>query len=319
MKQTIKRNISKDEVFLDEAFEEFIECKEAINLSKSTIDNYKLSYRVFKNDLGLDDKTLCSDIEERLIYKWIQHMRNEELSIQSINHYLRDIRAILYFIFDKNYSVDGFRIKLLKVQEEMPKAFTDDEILLLLEHPRRSDGFVEWRTWAIVSFIMGTGARAKTVCSLKVSDINFTRKEITYPHTKNNQVLVIPLSDSLETCLKEYIKMWRDVPSGYLFPNIGDEPLTTNALHLSFKRYCQKKGIEKSNIHGLRHSFAAGWIKTNGNAFALKNILGHQSMSMTNKYVRLYGQDLKPSYSDHAPLDQLKKKRSRRQKVDKQV
>lgn len=317
MKRTIKRNLDKDEMFLDEAFDEFIAMKEANNLSKATISNYTLTYKVFKGYNNFDEKTLCSEIDEKLIFKWIQHMKNEELSIQSINHYLRDMRSIIYFLIDRKYILDPFKIKLLKAQEEMPKDFTDEELLLLLEHPRRSDGFVEWRTWAIVSFILATGARAKTVCSLKVGDINFIRKEIYYPHTKNTQALVVPLSESLETSLKEYIKMWRDVPDGYLFPNVGETMLTNNALHLSFKRYCQKKGVDKSNIHGLRHSFARDWVVSNGNAFALKSVLGHKSMSMTNRYVRLYGEDLKPNYSDHSPLDQLKKNKSRKQKVSR--
>ena len=316
MKQKIKRNIGSDEMFLKEAFDEFIEAKTANNLAESTLSNYQTTFSVFWNDNNFQDDTVASVIDEKLIFKWINHMKNDDLSIQSINHYLRDTRTFINWCIEREY-IAPFKIKLLVAQEEQLKYFTEDEIEALLVKPSRKDGFVEWRTWAIVNFCLATGARAQTICDMKIEDVNFSKSEIVYAHTKNKKAQKVPLSHALEIALKEYMKMWRPAAVGYLFPNVGDEQLTRNALRLSFGRYCKEREVEHSNIHGLRHSFARGWILNNGNTLALKNVLGHQSTAMTSKYVKLWGEDLKEGYEDFSPLDQIKKNKSRKQKVER--
>ena len=124
------------------------------------------------------------------------------------------------------------------------------------------------------------------------------------------------MSKSLETCLREYIRKFE--VSTYLFPNVGDEKLTTNGLRLAYGRYCKDRGVEQTNIHGLRHSFARSWVKNGGSAFALQRILGHSNISMTNKYVKLYAEDIKEDYEDFSALDVIKKKKSRSSAFKKQ-
>lgn len=316
MKQVIKRVVEADQTFLFDAFEEFIEVKTANNLSPSTLDNYRTTFKIFCNDNGFDETTLTSAIGEKTIYAWIGHMKNEDLSISSCNHYLRDIRSFMNYCFSKDYTLP-FRIKLLANQEEQIKYFTEEEMEKLIEKPRRNDGFATWRTWAIVNTILATGARASTICAMRIEDINFSRSEIIYSHTKNKKAQVVPLSQSLATALKEYMRMYRPSPTGWLFPNVGDEQLTTNALRLAFGRYCKDREVEKTNIHGLRHSFSRGWVLNNGNMFALQNILGHSSTEMTKRYVKIFGEELKEGYEDFSVLDTMKKGKSRKNRIVK--
>lgn len=315
MKRTIKRNFSADEILLLEAFEDFIDAKEAQNLSPATIRNYKQSNNFFFTYFEVNEETPVSIIEEKLIFQWINHMKKEDLSINAINHYLRDTRTFFYWMMERDY-IEPFKIKLLEVQEEMPKHFTDEELVLLLEKPSKKAGFTEWRTYTIICFILATGARPSTICDIRVNDIDFSRKEIVYRHLKTKQAMVVPLSDALATTLKLYIRMWRQ-GGEYLFCNVGDEKLTTNALRLSFQRYCKSRDVNKTNIYGLRHSFARGWIKNNGNTFALQKMLGHSDIAMTKHYVKLYAEDLKEGLEDFTVLDNMTKAKKRTKKVER--
>lgn len=315
-KRTIKKSSDANKVLLDTAFEEFIAEKEAHNLSDATIESYEQSFKKFKNIL--EDHSLDS-INQSTIYKWIALMKHDGIKYTSINHYLRDIRTFLNWCMaiDREYIKPKFKIELLKGQEEALKTFTVEEQELLIEKPRKKDTFAEWRTWAIVNYVLGTGNRASTVCNIKINDINFSKREIVLTHTKNNKAQIIPLSSSLETVLKEYIRIWRKDanPNAYLFCNVGEDQLTTNALRHSFGRYCESRGVDKTNIHGLRHSFAKGWIKNNGNTFALQKMLGHSTLDMTRKYVNLFSEDIKEDFDTFNPLDNLKKSVSRRKSV----
>lgn len=306
-----------EEISLFDAFEEFIQEKEVSGLAKPTIRNYRMSFDIFKDYNEFDADTTPAVIDNGLVIKWLNHMRKEEITPSSINHYIRDIRSFFNWMKKHDYIDEDIEIKEVKKQEEAPKFFKDEDIDKLLEKPRSKDTFVEWRTWAIVNTILATGARASTICEMKVSDVDFARKEIALAHTKNKKAQNIPLSQSLENVLKEYTRKWK--VSTYLFPNIGDEKLTNNALSHSFYKYCKDREVEQTNIHGLRHSFARSWIKNGGSAFALQRILGHQQLTMTQRYVKLFTEDLKEDYEDFSALDVIKKKSRRTSQFKREV
>lgn len=319
IKRKISRSSASEVITLNEAFEDFIAEKEAKNLSTSTIHNYRQSYNFFMDFCGFDSETTTDEIKQAHFFKWINSMKLNGVKPTSINHYLRDCRTFFYWCMDEDraYIEPRFKIQMIEAQEEQLKLFSDEELALLLEKPRRNDSFVDWRTWAITNWVLGTGNRASTICDIRIDDINFSRKEITLRHTKNKKAQIIPLSASLESVIKEYVRMWRRDANldGWLFPNVGEEQLTTNALRLSFGRYCRDRGVEKSNIHGLRHNFAKGWVQNNGNMFALQKILGHSSLDMTRKYVKLFSEDLKEDFDKFNPLDTIKKTARRTQAV----
>lgn len=323
LKRTIKRTVETFTPTFKEAFDEFVMEKEAHNLSPKTIKNYRQSYEYFIqfNNYNEEEDTVDC-ISQSDFYKWMNTMKLQGVKATSINHYIRDTRAFFYWCMDidRKYIEPAFKIRQAEAQEEQLKLFPDDEINLLLEKPARSNGkFTDWRTWAVCNWVLGTGNRAATIVDVQIGDIDFRKKEIALRHTKNKKAQIIPLSSSLEVVLKEYIRMWRKdaPPEAYLFCNVGEEKLTTNALQNSFGKYCKARGATHTNIHGLRHNFAKGWVKNNGNMYALQKILGHSTLDMTRKYVNLFSEDIKEDYDRFSPLDSIKRKQKRTQTVKK--
>lgn len=317
IRHKIKRSSTPDAMPIQEAFKEFITEKEAKNLSKATIKNYVQSFEYFMDFHGFDDESLLSEIKASHFYQWMNTLKLDGVRHTSINHYLRDNRVFFYWCMERTYIENSFQIPLVEGQEELPKMFSDEEIDLLLEKPKPGDSFTNWRTWAIVNWVLATGNRAATICEVRCSDVKYTKNgvkgEIVLGHTKNKKAQIVPLSSSLENVLKEYTRKF-DV-STFLFPNIGDEQLTTNALSHSFARYCKERGCEHTNIHGLRHSFSKLFIKNGGTPFALQKLLGHATLEMTRHYVKLFSDDLKEDYESYSPLDTIKKGAKRTNKI----
>lgn len=305
------------------ALEEFIEEKEAAGRSKSTINNYKQSVRLFMEYHDITPEETLDNIKPQNFYKWIAHMEQDYVTPAAINHYLRDCRAFFYWCMaeGEHQYMKPFKIQLVKAQEEQIKLFSDEELELLLDKPKKpnakNNNFTEWRNWAIVNWILATGNRCSTVVDVRLGDINFLKGEITLRHTKNKKAQIVPLSSSLETAIKEYIRYFRKGAGadGYLFCNVGDEALTTNALRQSFKEYCLARGVNRYNLHGLRHNFSKLWIRNNGDTFRLQKLLGHSSLDMTRKYVELFSEDLKDDFDKYNPLDNIKKSASRKKTV----
>lgn len=320
-KVKVKRALGSEEVLIADAFKQFIAEKEALGSSKDTLRNYKQSYKLFMEFNDFDEAEKLKEIDQSLFFRWATTMQQEGLSWNSVNHYLRDCRAFFYWCMavDREYIKPAFKIEMVKGQEEPLKMFSDEDIVTLLEKPRNVDSFSTWRSWAIVNWVLATGNRAATMCAVKIGDVDFQKNEITLRHTKNKKAQVIPLDSSLATVLKEYIRIWRSKAEkdDYLFCQIGDIKLTTSAQRQAFKRYCDMREVKQSNIHGLRHNFAKLWLLNNGDLFRLQKILGHSTLDMTRRYVKLFAEDLKEDYDTFSPLSNLKKASSRTQKVQR--
>lgn len=321
-KRVIKRAASNIDTPLSMAFDEFISEKKILGKSKATIDNYELTYRLFVEFFNYDDDNVAvNDITLDHFYKWLHTMNNEGVKTTTINHYIRDIRVFFNWCMapERAYISVPYKIPTLQGQEEQIKLFSDEDLETLLDKPRKNDSFVDWRTWTICNWVLATGNRAATICEVKLGDIDYYNGTIALRHTKNKKAQVIPLSSSLESVLKEYIRLWRAGcgADDWLFPSVSNEQLSTHALKLSFAKYCKDRGAQNTNIHGLRHNFAKGWIVNGGNMFILQKILGHSTLEMTRKYVRLFDEDLKTGFDDFNPLDNIKRNKSRTQAIKK--
>lgn len=317
MRKRIKRT-DDYEITIGQAYQDFMVEKEAMNLSVPSLKNYEQTITLFKRFNELTDDTPITDITQQHIYKWINTLRLEGLRPTSINHYLSDIRCFLYWCMaEERKYLNRFKIELVKHQEESFKMFSDEELLALLERPKKNDNYATWRSWAVVNWVLGTGNRAATIVNVKIGDINYNRKEITLRHTKNKKASIVPLSSSLESVIKEFVRMWRRdaTEDDYLFANISDEQLTTDALRQSFTVFCKDREVSRHNIHGLRHNFAKEWVQNNGNMFALQKVLGHSTLDMTRRYVRLFSEDIKEDYDKFSALDNIKRNSKRKQKV----
>ena len=169
---------------------------------------------------------------------------------------------------------------------------------------------------------MGTGNRAATICNIKIGDLDFKNHQVILRHTKNKKAQVLPfLSSAMERAILLYIKKCRSGKGvnddSWLFPSIDEEQLSYNALAHSFSKYCKDRGLEHTNIHGLRHFFATEWArKNNGDGDRLQMILGHSDYTMTKRYIKLSADDLRALGTECTPLDDINRKKKHRKKVE---
>lgn len=297
-----------EELLVKEVMEEFITEKKADGRSYKTIESYNNSFAKFLNYFG--DNIKIGDIKRQTVYQYKGHLISlEELTTASINHYLRDLRTFLNWCDERTYLEEHIKVEMVKGQEEIIEVYDEEELQKLLAKPLKGDSFVVWRDWAIVNWILATGNRISTIVNVKIGDVHFGRKEIVIREQKNKKPNIIPLSSKLSSVLKTYIKkcLVEMGDEDYLFCNQYGEQLTTGALQSALRRYNQKRGIEKTSAHALRHTFAKNWVINGGDVFRLQKLLGHSTLEMTRHYVNLFGTDLKKDYEDFSPLDNLTK------------
>ncbi|WP_367618609.1 tyrosine-type recombinase/integrase [Shouchella rhizosphaerae] len=57
--------------------------------------------------------------------------------------------------------------------------------------------------------------------------------------------------------------------------------------------------------HTFRHTFAKFYILNGGDAFSLMQIMGHSTLDMTKKYVRLFSTDVVNKHKQYSPINNL--------------
>lgn len=300
----MKRKLSNNLTF-QEAISLFIKYEEIKGLSPQTIGMDKEAINKFLKTTNLSGDDKVSIVSEGFFNDFLAKLKDEGISLSTKNICLSHLRVFLYWCIKEGH-IEPFKINLFKGQESKIKFFTDDEIQKLLIKPSKDCQFFEDRTYTLICFIMSTGARANTVLNLRIEDLDFKSKTITFTHLKNKGTAIIPMSNSLAKVLKDFLDTWDRKLEGYVFCNGSEGKLTLTALESSLRKYCVNRGVKPRGPHSLRHSFARLYIKNGGDAFSLQQILTHSTMNMTQKYVRLFADDLRKPIENFSPLDNFK-------------
>lgn len=316
IKRVVKKTNSTPIVTVGEAFRAFVYEKRAKGVVEATIRNYEQGLGYFTKFAQLTENSNIAVINKDLIIQWITAMNEGELAAASINHYLRDCRAFLYWCMaDERKYIETFRIEQVRAQEPKKKTYTAEDIKKLLAKPKFDDDvdFVEWRNWTIVNLVYDMGARCGSLIEIQMRDVNLDKHTLYLRHTKNKSVANMNISSACVRILKRYIQDWRSdaKDEDYLFCNYSNEQLTYNALAHSFTAYCKARGVERHSLHGLRHNFATELAaNTNGDMVRVQKALGHSSIDMARKYIDMANIDM-GNYDEVSPLALNKDKRGR--------
>ena len=284
---------------INDALELFISEKRAKNLADRTVEGYEFQVKQFLKDcdLSIDDEVSC--IDKAIILNYTNYLLSKNISHESVNNYLRSIRVFVNWLCANDY-ISRVKVNMVKGQEERLKFYTEEEIEKLVKKPSNKCSFVEHRTWAVICFILATGARISTVINIKREDLNLNEHYVIYRHLKNKSTQMIPLSTSITKILSEYLRTW-SIDGDYIFCDIHGNKATVAAIRGALNNYCTKRDVTPKGIHALRHSFAREWCKHNGNSYQLQRMLTHKSTEMVKRYVNLFAEDIQ--IEEYAPLE----------------
>lgn len=302
MRKKITMCAGDKDITLGEGFKEFVKVKTIINLSPETIEYYRRCYTPLEESFGGDN--LCSDINENVFFDVLEHIdKTRNISPVTMNTHIRGLRVIIKFFIERKYT-EPFKMNLIKCEKPIKEAYAEWEIDKLIIKPDPNNcSFAEFRNWAIVCHLLGTGNRLKTVRSLKINDIDIESMEIKLRTVKNKKPYIIPMSSALKRVYVEYLKYRGGNSDDYLFCSSYGTEMSKDSVISAIKTYNHSRGVEKTSIHLFRHTFAKNWIMNGGDIFRLQKILGHSSLEMVKEYVSMFGVDMKENFDSFNALD----------------
>ena len=291
------------ETTMAEVFDEFIIDKTASGTSEKTLQTYRTHFHALGK--WLNTKMAIDELTDSHLKQMIVEMRNSTLSASSIASYVRTLKSFLSWCNANDKT--QCNIKLYKAPETVKETYTDAELKLLLKKPNiKTCGFTEYRNWVIINILLNCGCRAKTVRSFLIKDVNLENQTITYRHTKNGKIQIVPLCSQMVSILREYMRIRGGENNENLFPDDFGKPLSENGLKLAIERYNLRRGVDKTSIHLFRHTFAQRYLQNGGNSLYLQKILGHSTLAMTKHYCNIYDVELVKSFDTFSPLSTLR-------------
>jgi integrase len=225
------------------------------------------------------DKIGCHDIE-----RFKNNQTTANLSDKTINNHLIVLSRILHIANEWGIIDRIPKIKKLRVTAKKIDYVSEGELQLLLVN---SNGMLN----DMILFATRTGLRFGEIIGLKWENVDFIKKEITVSNsisrgiegpTKSGKIRYIPLIKEVADMLKNKQK-----PSGYVFSEDNGKFLAHTTYLSQIKKVCKKAGLRKIGWHTLRHSFASHLAQKGAPMIAIKELMGHSSITTTMIYAHL--------------------------------
>ena len=304
-------------------------CLEAANRSPKTVRGYLQNLpRFFDfNSLHFPRKTLVQIGPEEL-RAYIRHLQEAprwathpnikgdrgKLSAHSVQVHVRDIKAFWSFLCREGYieknPLAGF--PLPKTPQKPVNTFQANQIRTLLAGIDRDSPRGALYS-AMVHALIDTGARISELTHIRVRDLDLQQGWVRVTG-KGMKTRLVPLSAPCRRELGRYLRLFRShlapADSEYLFPGADGESISVNAFQQYLRRLARRCGLAgvKCSPHVFRHTFATESIANGANVFVLKEVMGHESLQTTLKYVHLQPKDIQSQHARFSPLAHLKKR-----------
>ncbi|MEX8547591.1 MAG: tyrosine-type recombinase/integrase [Mucilaginibacter sp.] len=153
----------------------------------------------------------------------------------------------------------------------------------------------------LLKLCYGMGLRVSEVVNIKITDIDSKTMQVFIEKAKGKKDRYANLPESILEQLRAYYKLYK--PQKYLFEGLQGEQYSIRSVQQVFKNAMQKARINKTiGIHGLRHSFATHLLENGTDIKFIQELLGHNDIKTTLRYIHVSKQQLKNVKS---PLDNL--------------
>ena len=273
------------------------------NYSKNTIKNYNIDIIEF---CGYLKKEMVNylDVDYDFIKGYLMELYNKKLSRNSIARKLSSLRSFYKYLFnneliDKNPFI---YVSTPKKEKKLPKYLGVEELedIFSIQDINTSLG---QRNQVILEVLYATGMRVSELINVKISDIDFDRREIKVLG-KGNKERIVHFGDYCLEAINLFLEEGREKllekhgkTCEYLIINEKGNKITSRGVEKIIDNIVKKASIKKHvSPHMLRHSFATHLLNEGCDILTVKELLGHESLETTQVYTHVSNERLRNVY-----------------------
>lgn len=279
--------------------------------SNHTIDGYRRDLLEFQNHLK--DKVRLTQIDAGMIRSFIVSLHGKNSST-TVARKLSALRTFFrYCLRNKLVNSDPLSgVSGPKTGQYMPVFLTVDETFALLEEPGPKDTYMV-RDCAILETLYSTGVRVSELVGANLRDLDFVN-EVFRVRGKGSKERLVPVGSPAFEAINKWLPLrealllnraqrGRAVEKDPLFLNGRGSRLSARSVERLVKQYGERAGLSQIvTPHALRHSYATHLLEMGADLRSVQELLGHASLSTTQRYTHLTLDHLANVYDKAHPL-----------------
>lgn len=268
------------------------------NVSTNTVAAYRDDLESFIGFLCNDYLTLGRDqldlsrVDHLGVRSYLAHLSRRKLSRASVARHLSALRTFFkYLVREGVVEANPARtVSTPKREKHLPAVMQPSDVVLLLEQPDPSTP-LGLRDVAFLELLYASGLRISELVGIDLDDLEL-RARLVKVHGKGSKERIVPFGSKAETALRAWLaargELVHDADEAAVFVNYRGQRITTRSVRRLFDGYLRKAALRAGiSPHTLRHSFATHLLNAGADLRAIQELLGHASLSTTQKYTHL--------------------------------
>lgn len=288
--------------------------EEGRQLSPNTVTAYRHDLTEFRDwvDTQREDWE-WPDIDRLDLRSYLGHLNRRGLARRTISRKLSAIRTFYRWLHREGVveANPARTVRSPKQERKLPAWLSQgavDRLFILAENRAAEGGFRGSRDLAILETFYATGMRVSELQGLTLRDIDLVGDQVKV-RGKGRKERIVPLGGAAVRALRRYesrrleVLRQADRPDrDALFVGERGRRLTTRRIQDIVQEYLDSVAdAGELSTHSLRHSFATHLLDAGADLMAVKELLGHASLSTTRIYTHTSKERLKKVYRDAHP------------------
>jgi integrase/recombinase XerC len=254
----------------------------------------------------IDDDSIVTDIDLLAIRGFINHLYQQKFNRASIARKLACLRSFFRFLCRQNYITQNFAkaVKSPRLPKKLPGVLQVHEINSFLDFEFEDTAQGE-RDRAIFELLYATGMRVSEIAGLKLRDLD-PESGVMRITGKGKKERTVFFGSKAASAVRSYLNRRHELvdrkDSDWIFLNSRGNRLIETRIRQILNQYLLKLAMQKRvSPHSFRHSFATHLLNAGADLRWIQELLGHSSLSTTQKYTHLNVEQLLKTYSRAHP------------------
>ena len=298
---------------IEDAFTNWLgNLKEVRNLSDNTLISYKHDVKSFLEFINTHTGSEISikylnDMKISDFRSFLSYLRNKDISSTSIARIISSLKSFFNYLLNINLieSTVVQSLRTPKQKKSLPRPISSELAIETIKHAQdmEKEKWIGMRNKSILMLLYGCGLRISEALNLNFEDIN--ENDYLIIKGKGNKERMVPLMDYVKNDIENYIhecpkNFMKDDP---LFVGKRLDRLSPRIIQYVLEKIRHNLSLpETATPHALRHSFATHLLDSGGDLRTIQELLGHSSLSTTQKYTKVETEKLYDAYSKTHPL-----------------
>jgi integrase/recombinase XerC len=271
------------------------------NVSPETLRAYDLDLRKFLAFLAeflgrAPEEVQPGDADALAVRSFLAFLTRDGLGKRSQGRTLSAVRSLFRYACREGILAanPAQTVRTPKQPKTLPRHLRPGEIENLIEAPVAGEGPLALRDRAILELLYAAGLRVSELVGLDWRAIDLSARVLRVVG-KGRKERMVPFGRPAADALRAWLEVWETVRAGKggedeepVFLNHTGGRLTDRSVRRVIDRWVEQAAVAKGvHPHTLRHTFATHLLENGADLRAIQELLGHSSLSTTQKYTHL--------------------------------